>query len=210
MTLGKSDSKQFIWDDKRILGAELYAAGKPIVHICVEIGLGRHTFHEWLKFPVFQRKVRELQVEWEQRAKDSYFAQRAARIEVLSQKLDEIEEIRLTRAKSYLTPDGEIDWPASMVSGGGHTGHIVHTYKVVGNGDSAYTVKEYASDTALMKEYRLTLEQLAKEAGDRETRALPNTSSLAEQVVITERQVFHLPPRDIARSEQSSDDAPDE
>jgi hypothetical protein len=70
-----------------------------------------------------------------------------------------MQKVIESRAAEMTLPDGTEE------AAGGSTGLLVRTEKVIGTGDKATKITEYAVDTALLKELRAHEQQAAQELG---------------------------------------------
>lgn len=123
--------------------------------IAATLGIGRTTLHTWRQHPEFAARVAELVGDMAAVVQTLAIADRHRRVA----DLDDVRR-RLLQVLAERAGDGEMaDVP------GGTSGVLTHTIKIVGVGQNAERVDEYAVDTALLRELRATSEQAAKELG---------------------------------------------
>lgn len=173
--------------------AQLLAEGNITVQeVAKRLNVDRNTLWNWRKDPAFRAVVAEMDAELNQDALQLAITRRRERLARYNDRFNRYQQVIEERAAYYAERYPEVP--------GGTSGLLVETLKVVGSGPSAYTVTEHVLDHALSREMRELAKQAAIELGQwTERSALEAT--VAQQVVITERQVFHLPPRDLGALE---------
>ncbi len=175
---------------KRDEAAQLVAEGRLTMEaVAEEVGVHRRTISRWLKEYDFMARVQEVVKEFEDQSRGRLLSQRWGRIEKLIDRAEEIEAVFAARRLQ----EAESDDPsiAAQIA----TGHVVKRPKYIGHGKYSERLYEYEADTALLREYRETLKQIAVETGQWSQQAEVGGSGAIGPLVITERRVRMLPKR---------------
>ncbi len=175
---------------KRDEAAQLVAEGRLTLEaVAEEVGVHRRTISRWLKEYDFMARVQEVVKEFEDQSRGRLLSQRWGRIEKLIDRAEEIEAVFAARRLQ----DADADDPsvAAQVA----TGHVVKRPKYIGHGKYSERLYEYEADTALLREYRETLKQIAMETGQWSEKAEASGSVAVGPLAITERRVRMLPKR---------------
>lgn len=169
--------------------AEMLADGNLTVEeVARQLNVDRVTLWNWRKDPAFRAVVAEMDAELNADALQFAITRRRERLQKYDDRFNRYQQVIEERAEYYAE-----HWPEVP---GGTSGPLVETLKVVGSGPAAYTVTEHVIDHALSREMRELAKQSAVELGQWTERSALE-AAVAQHVVITERQVYHLPPRDI-------------
>ncbi len=175
---------------KRDEAAQLVAEGRLTLEaVAEEVGVHRRTISRWLKEYDFMARVQEVVKEFEDQSRGRLLSQRWGRIEKLIDRAEEIEA--LFAARRLQEAEGDDPSVAAQIA----TGHVVKRPKYIGHGKYSERLYEYEADTALLREYRETLKQIAIETGQWSQQAEVGGSGAVGPLVITERRVRMLPKR---------------
>ncbi len=189
----------FRWDNRKRRAAALLAEGGLRVHeVAAEIGVKRQTLWDWHRHPDFKAVVATLETAFEAEARRYAFANRHRRIEALCRRAEEIEA--LFAARRLQRAEGDDPSVAAQIA----TGHVVKRPKYIGHGKYSERLYEYEADTALLREYRETLKQIAMETGQWSEKAEAPGSVAVGPLLITERRVRRLPRRATNEHESSA------
>jgi Homeodomain-like domain len=123
--------------------------------IAAQVGVSRKTIARWRELPDFQKVVREHETAINDEMLRLTIAKRHKRVAQLDQLMTKMLTVIEERSED----------PNTLNASGGATGLIVRDIKVVGVGPSAQLVDVYGVDTALLREFRATHEQAARELG---------------------------------------------
>lgn len=173
----------------KLRAVELLAEGStPIEQVAKQLGLNRRTLWTWRQEPAFLAALKAYEAELEQDSLRFAIARRRERLSDYDQRRFKFLQIVAKRAAWFA--ENRPDVP------GGETGLLQIQLKVVGSGPAAYTVEEYLPDVALSRELRELNRAAATELGQWSEKTQVE-AQVAQRVQIVERQVHHLPPRDI-------------
>lgn len=180
----------FQWDTQREKAASLLAASVAKVEAGRQCGVTEQTIHNWCKSPEFNERVVLLAKEYAAAVKQIAIANRTVRIaeladlarrmrqiitgreertEKIQAQVAALEKIRDTDANTTeerLAAASELNKALDDIHGGEEAGLLARDYRQIGGGDNAYHVKIYRFDSALVKEYREVLKQVAIEVGE--------------------------------------------
>ena len=139
---------------RREKAALLVAEDKVTDHeIALQCKIGDRTVFRWKKEPSFAARVTEHRERWAAEIEAEGIANRKNRVDMLNRDWQRLEQVAMERAAD----------PEMADIPGGTTGLLVHTVRVVGVGQNAQRVDEYAVDTGLLKEKREHAKQAAIE-----------------------------------------------
>jgi hypothetical protein len=110
----------------------------------------------WRKNPVFAARVEELIEENREEARRISLINQEQRLRAMDDRWRRLQGVIEARAAH----------PDYQEAPGGNTGMLCHSLRVVGSGESARVVAEFAVDNALLRELRELEKQAAIEVGD--------------------------------------------
>lgn len=148
------------WQDHRPRGlkwvkaASLLAEGKTTSEIARELQVTYSAVHSWRKHPKFITLCDHHQKRFAESVLKEGIARKDVRINKLVLLAGKIERLIEARADEI-----------GAAIAGGDTGLLAHDQKSIGSGPFAQIVDVYEVDAALLREYRATIEQAAKEIG---------------------------------------------
>jgi hypothetical protein len=157
LDLNSQNFPEFQWTKGRSEAAVLLAEDElNDEQIAERAGVSRRQLTTWKQHPTFRARIDELAAEFEQSFLRIGIARKRRRIAALNDRHQ-----RMCRVIEERAADPEMQEVA-----GGTTGLLVRQVKVIGTGEHARTVEEYAVDTGLLSEMRQTEKQMAQEVGD--------------------------------------------
>lgn len=122
--------------------------------IAREVGVTRQALDKWLTRPEFRARIQEHVTAFREAIRAKGIAERVNRVAALNDRWQRMQQVIEARAAAM----------GSEVPGG-ETGLLVKQLKMIGKGDAAQVVEEYAVDVALLKELREHERQAAQELG---------------------------------------------
>jgi hypothetical protein len=141
---------------KRQRVAELVAAGDLTDKAIYDsVGIGHQTFYQWMARPEMQEAIRKFQERFFAETLRRGLARMERRVSKINDRWIEMHRIIEERAKD----------PSMADVPGGTTGLLVRRVKMIGTGDNAQLVEEYAVDTALLSQILAHEKQAAQELG---------------------------------------------
>lgn len=140
--------------------------------------MNKTTLERWKRRAEFKAKVEEHRAYWREQIKAEGLANRQNRIAALNDRWARMK--RIIEAREQCTP----------VEVGGDSGLLVHQVKMIGKGDDAEIIDEYAVDTGLLKEMREHEKQAAQELGQ-----WTEKSEIKGDVIV--RQYIGINPKDV-------------
>jgi predicted transcriptional regulator len=123
--------------------------------IAATLGVSRASISRWKRRPEFQTRVTVLQQRINEVALQTAIADREKRVAALNDRWERMQRVLDERAAD----------PGVASAPGGTTGLVVKQMKMIGAGEAAMPITEYAVDTSLLKEMRATEQQAAQELG---------------------------------------------
>jgi hypothetical protein len=146
----------FPWTGRKAEAAALAAADDLTnEEQAARLGVARKTLDRWKAHPEFKARVAGLVAALEAAAADRGIARRLRRVQALQERWEKMQAVIAERAAD----------PDLADAPGGRTGLVVRQEKVIGGGDNAERVTEYAVDVGLLKELRAHEQQAAQELG---------------------------------------------
>lgn len=153
---GAANARAWQWTEQRERAAALLAADElSDEKIAKELGIGRTTLHEWKQHPEFAERVRENVAAIRMDVLRVPIAKKHERVAMLERLRQKMDRVIAKRAERYAA---DPDAPAEA-----GTGLMVR--KHVTSAPDGVVGFDWTADVALLKEYRATLEQAAKELG---------------------------------------------
>jgi hypothetical protein len=152
----KNGPKPFPWSARAHRAAALVAEDHlSDAEIAKRVGINKGTLERWKARPDFRRRVAELVAKVEEKAEQFAIFHKLLRIEALDKRWQEMQDVIRQRAAD----------PDHRKAPGGNSGLLVRTVKMIGTGEMAERVEEFAFDAALVRELREHEMQAAKELG---------------------------------------------
>lgn len=144
------------WTKQRERAASLvasdYLSDKEIARA---VGITERTLERWKTQPAFRDRVASLIDAFRRSVEGKTIADKEARMEAYYQRWIKLHSIVAERG----TGEEMVDAP------GGKTGYLTCVLRVIGYGDNAERIEEFAVDTGLLRELRELEKQAAIEAG---------------------------------------------
>lgn len=155
--MGVKQTDTFEWTEPALQAAELVAEGRlSDTSIAVKCGFSRSTFYRLKNTRNFRAKVNELVSEIELRIMSRGIARRGQRVKAKNDRWYGLKHIIAERGAD----------PDMQTVPGGKTGLLVRTQKILGKGQDAQVVTEFAVDTGLLAEMRALEKDAAIEKGE--------------------------------------------
>lgn len=180
-------NRRFDWDERRLLAADLVADGRLSDEaIAAKCDVSRTTIYQWKRHPAFSAKVQALIEAIEASILNRGIARRARRVQAKNDRWRRLRRIVAERAKD----------PSMADIPGGKTGLLVRTVKVVGQGEAAREVHEFAVDAALLAEMRSLEKDAAIEVGQwlpkKDVAVRPQPMTALDLGLLSEEQLGQL------------------
>jgi hypothetical protein len=148
--------KRFSWTARVHRAAALVAEDLlSDTEIANRVGINQRTLERWKRRTDFRRRVAELVAKVEEKAEQFAIFHKLLRIEALDKRWQEMQDVIRQRAAD----------PDHRKAAGGNSGLLVRTVKMIGTGEMAERVEEFAFDAALVRELREHEMQAARELG---------------------------------------------
>ncbi|SRR6266478_9266922 len=169
-----------LWTSNKEQAATLLAEDSlTIAQIAKKLHVTEKTIDRWKAEDEFKKRVEANVGLFRVRCLEFGLARKEARIAELS------ELHRLT--KEFISERGAS--PAMQTIPGGKTGLVAMQWKMLGSGEEAQAMQEYEADTGLMREFRATLEQIARELGQwEEKQEIKVTGQLSIAEILRDRR----------------------
>lgn len=182
MTDGFPKTSPFRWSKHSIQAAiDLAEDELSDEAIAEKAGVTRRTLTNWKQHPEFQQRITDELTALQAAIRREPIAKRRYRVK----KLGELE----SRAWQVVT-ERAADPDLAHIPGG-QSGLVVRQIKIVGTGNAAREIEEYAYDTGLSRDLQSLYEQAAKEVGDWQERVdlSGNLTGVVQLVGISEGDI---------------------
>lgn len=158
MTVAENCSKPsvFEWNKKKLKAATLLAEDfLTDTEIAKKVEVAVRTLWYWKANEEFRAKIQEIVAATGRKIAQFAGTKTSRRVERLQQRWDGLHRVIEQRAAD----------PHHQIAPGGDTGLLVRTEKLLGSGEKAEKVVEFAVDTGLLKEAREIEKAFAQECG---------------------------------------------
>lgn len=147
---------EFAWDGAREKAADRVADGKLTTdEIAAEAGVDRRTLTRWKQHPEFMARVKETVEQLGEASARFAVGRRLRRLQALDERWRAMQAVIAARAAD----------PELQSAPGGATGLLVRNRKMIGSGDAAREVVDFAVDTGLLDQLLEHEKRAAQECG---------------------------------------------